>query len=356
MAISKSAAAEIGPLIADLCGSDDRARDAASARLAVIGARAVPHLVAACGRTRSPAALAAILKTLESAPDRRSVGLAVGLLHDAGAEPRIRGAAIALLAAHLDHPQGPRALDELSAFALDAEQPDSLRLQALDAVARLLPRVTAPLRALLAVDPSAALRAWAAADPAAAPAAVDPRLAVESAAAGEPADPALLRELVPAGAADAPLPTLHRLVEIARAREEAAPTPADRDEWRAVRGAVHLALARRGSRVAVYDLREALAGPAGALTAEFVDALRMAGDTACLEALAERLARAAAPGAAPEPLADRLLAAGRAIVEREKLTRRHASIKKVARLSAAVADALVAENGPPAPDLLSPRG
>jgi len=343
VAIRRSAAAEIGPLIDDLCGADERARDAAGARLAVIGARAVPHLIAACARIDSPAARAAMLKSLESTPDRRSVDLAVGLLHDGGADPRVRSAAVSLLGAHLEHAEGAKALDELSAFGLDTEQPDALRLQALDAAARVMPHVTAPLRKLLAIDPSPALRAWASTDPSEAPAVVDPRMAVEAAAAGEPSDPALLRELVPAGAADVPLPTLHRLIEIARAREASAPATADRLEWRAVRGAVHLALANRDSRVAVYDLREALAGTAEALPQEFVEALRMVGDAACLEPIAERLARDPADaGEAAGRLRESLLAAGRAIVAREKLTRRHAVIRKVARASAAVADALLA--------------
>jgi hypothetical protein len=334
VAISKSAAAEIGLLIDGLCSADAVARETASARLAVIGARAVPHLVSACGRVDSPEARATILKALESAPDRRSVDLAVDELHAGHGDPRVRAAAVMLLGAHLEHAEGPRALDELSAFALDAEQPDALRLQSLDVIARALPRVAGPLRKLLAVDASAAIRAWAAASASPSPAVVDPRMAIEAAAAGEPVDPSLLRELVPAGAADAPLPTLHRLIEIARTREAGAPAPADKIEWRAVRGAVHLALARRSSRVAVYDLREALAGDAESLPEDFVDAVRIVGDASCLEPIAERLARFPTP---PAPGRGDLAGAGRAIVEREKLTRRHAVIRKVARLSPAIA-------------------
>ncbi len=343
MTISKSAAAEIGQLIDDLCGADGRARETAAARLAVIGARAVPHLVAACGRAASPAARAAILKVLESAPDRRSVDLALDQLHAPDADAKVRAAAIMLLGAHLDHEEGARALDELSAFALDAEQPDVLRLQALDVIARALPHVLEPLRKLLAVDSSPAVLAWASATGPAAPAVIDPRLAIEAAAAGEPADPSLLRELVPEGAADVPLPTLHRLIEVARAREADAPAPADRLEWRALRGAVHLALARRASRVAVYDLREALAGATEALPAGFVEAAALVADGACLEPIAETLARLPASlDRAEERWRDDLLAAGRAIVGRERLTRRHAVIRKVTRISPAVADALLA--------------
>jgi hypothetical protein len=343
VAIRKSAAAEIEQLIGDLCAGDQVARETAAARLAVIGPRAVPHLVAAVGLTESPAARAAILKILEGSPDRRSVDLAVEQLHDQHADAKVRAAGIALLGAHLDQREGPRALDELSAFALDAEQPDALRLHALDVVGRVHPDVVAPLRKLLAVDLSPAVRAWASGTAGDARPAIDPRQAVESAAAGDPFDPALLRELVPAGSAEAPLPTLHRLVEVARAREESAPAPADRLEWVAVRGSVHLALARRSSRVAVYDLREALAGGPAALPAEFVEAAALVGDSSCLEPIAERLARTPSTvDRADQQWRDGLIRAGRAIVERERLTRRHAAMRRIARLSPEVAAALLA--------------
>jgi hypothetical protein len=342
VAIRKSAAAEIEQLIGDLCAADPVARETASARLAVIGARAVPHLVAAASRTDSPAASAAILKALESSPDRRSLDLAVDLLHGTRADARVRSAALALLGAHLVGAEGPRALDELSAFALDAEQPDALRLHALDAIGRALPGVLAPLRTLLSVDRSHGVKAWATSSAAAPNPIVEPRLAVESAASGEPCDPALLRELVPAGSADVPLPTLHRLIELARTREEAAPAAADRFEWRAVRGSVHLALARRSSRVAVYDLREAFAGDVESLPAGFVEAAALVADGTCLEPIAERLARFPATlNRADQQWRDELLTAGRAIVDRERLTRRHAVMRKVARLSPAVAEALL---------------
>jgi hypothetical protein len=343
VAIRRSAAAEIEHLIQDLCGADPVARETAGARLAVIGVRGVPHLIAAFGRTASAAARAAILKTLEASPDRRGVDLAAGQLLAAEADPKVRTAAMALLGAHLGDEQSPRALDALSAVALDPDRPDTLRLQAIDVLERALPDVLKPLRKRLAKDSSAAVRGWASRGAAAAGATIDPRAAIEAVAAGEAADPSLLRDLVPAGAAEAPLPTLHRVIEIARTREDSAHAAEDRLEWRAVRGSVHLALARRGSRVAVYDLRETLAGAADALPSGFVTAAELVGDRGCLESIAEALARCPATlDRRDQEWRDDLLRAGRAIVERERLTRRHAVVRKIAAASPAVAGALLA--------------
>jgi hypothetical protein len=234
-------------------------------------------------------------------------------------------------------------LDTLTAFILDAERPDSLRLHALDVIERALPDVLTPLRSRLTEDPSSAIRAWASASTSAGAPVIDPRLAIESAAAGEPADPRFLHELVPAGAADAPLPTLHRLVEVARDREAQAGAAAERAAWLAVRGGVHLALARRGSRVAVYDLREAISRAAEPLPGGFAEAAGLVGDSACLEAIAGQLGRQqAAADSRMREWQGRLADAGRAIVTREKLTRRHAVLKKITRISPAVASALLA--------------
>jgi hypothetical protein len=90
------------------------------------------------------------------------------------------------------------------------------------------------------------------------------------------------------------------------------------------RGCAHVALAKRSSLLGVYDLREALESASAPLPVEFLAALALTGDTSCLEAIA------AAHGRATdrwwrEHLAD----AFHAIVERERLTRRHAVLKKI---------------------------
>lgn len=343
MAIRRSAAAEIEVLLADLCSADQIARETAEARLIVIGVRAVPHLIVAFDRAASPAARTAILKVLEATPDRRSAELGAEQLEAEDADAAVRAAAVALLGSCLESAESTRVLDTLTAFILDDERPDALRLQALDVIERALPHVLQPLRARLAEDPSSAIRAWASASVSSGAPVVDPRLAIESAAAGEPADPRFLHELVPAGSADAPLPTLHRLIEVARDREAKASAAAQRGAWLAVRGSVHLALARRGSRVAVYDLREAIARASEPLPEGFTEAAGLVGDSACLESVAEQLVllRASADSRMREWQA-RLVRAGRAIVEREKITRRRAVMKKIVRQSPDVASTLLA--------------
>jgi len=344
VAIRRSAAAEIEVLLADLCGGDPVARGTAEARLAVIGVRAVPHLITAFDRASTPAARVAVLKVLEAMPDRRSAELGAEQLEADTADPSVRAAAVGLLGAYLESAESARVLDALTAFAIDAERADALRLLALDAIGRALPDVLGPIRARLAEDASSAVRAWASASASAGASAgtpvIDPRLAIETAAAGEAADPRLLLELLPAGSAAAPLPTLHRLIEVARNREAAAPAAAEREAWLAVRGAVHRALAGRASRVAVYDLREAIARAAEPLPDGFAEAAGMVGDATCLESIAGQLARPAADGRRRDWHA-RLLAAGRAIAARERLTRRHAIMKKIARSSPDIAAALV---------------
>ena len=343
MAIRRSAAAEIELLLADLCSDDAVARETAGARLTVIGVRAVPHLIVAFDRAAAAGVKVAILKVLEATPDRRSAELGAEQLESDAADPAVRDAAVALLGAYLESPESTRVLDTLTAFILDTERSDTHRLRALDAIERALPHVLKPLRERLAEDPSSAIRAWAAVSPASGTPVIDPRLAIEAAAAGEPADPRFLQELVPAGCADAPLPTLHRLVEMARDREAQASSAADRGAWCAVRGMVHRALARRASRVAVYDLRETLSRAAEPLPGGFAEAAGLVGDVGCLESIAEALARAPAALEGPwREWKDDLAKAGRAIVERERLTRRHAAMKRIVRLSPDVAATLLA--------------
>ncbi len=114
-------------------------RDRASARF--------PTCIVAFDRSPSAAARAAILKVLEATPDRRSAELGAEQLESDGADPAVRAAAVGLLGAYLESPESTRVLDTLTAFILDAERPDALRLHALDAIERALPDVLKPLRA-----------------------------------------------------------------------------------------------------------------------------------------------------------------------------------------------------------------
>jgi hypothetical protein len=140
---------------------------------------------------------------------------------------------------------------------------------------------------------------------------------------GLPEDADALRRMLVSGGTTAPLPTLHRLVERIRERE-AAEAPARRGEWARARGMAHLALAKRSSRLGLYDLREALDGATTALPVEFLAALSIVGDASCLEPIAAAHARAA-----DSWWRDHLGDTFQAIVAREGLTRRHAVIRKI---------------------------
>ena len=231
----------------------------------------------------------------------------------------------------------------MSALALDRERDEVARLQAADLLERALPAVVAPLRKQLARDTSAAIRQWAAAGAARAVPAADPRAALEDVAAGAAFDPVLLKALVPDGAAEMPLPTLHRVIEQVRLREARLPSEADRLEWMRVRGAVHFALAIRGSRVAAYDLRETIAGATPALPVDFIAAAGLVGEASCLDAIAGALATPpSAIDGRDQRWRDDLIRAGRAIVKREHLTKRHAAIRRIAKTWPAVAGVLLA--------------
>jgi hypothetical protein len=207
-------------------------------------------------------------------------------------------------------------------------------------------RILAPLRARLAKDRSTALRRRLAAPNTttlAAGPALDPAELLQVAANGDAVDPTLLKDAVEAGGGRAPLTVLHRLVEVARLRETEARADADRYEWRAARAAVHLALANRASRVAIYDVRDTIASETGILPTDFVAAAGLVGDSGCLEAIADALARV--PGRVDrleQEWRDRLFEAARAIIARERMSRRHAAARRLARKHGAVARMLFA--------------
>jgi len=138
---------------------------------------------------------------------------------------------------------------------------------------------------------------------------------------------ALTTGIVGRAGSEAPLSTLHRLVERVGSKETEG-RKARRREWLAVRGALHLALARRGSKVALYDLREAVEQATEPLPGDFLDALVLVGDATALEPLAAAYVHAdvMADGEAwRRGLAD----AFRAVAAREKVTGRHSVMKRV---------------------------
>jgi hypothetical protein len=328
--IRRSATAEIQQLIADLSDEGPDAgvrREAAIARLRVLGARAVGRLLPLLGPGHPGAIRVAALRALEGCTENRVVEPVLAALTDPVDEVRV--AALGVARALLDRAEGSAVLDRITGLALDAAQPPAVRQAAVAAFVELPERTVRPVLARLQGEANDAVREVLEQRR------VDPRLdaarAIEEAAAGVlPADPlSLATSLAECGAA-APLPTLHRLIGVVRSQEAAETRPAGRRDWLAVRGTLHLLLATRGSRVALYDLREAFERAAAPLPDDFVRAAATAGDASCLESVAAAFSRASTEPAHDGALwRGALAAAARAIVDRERLTRRHAAIRRL---------------------------
>lgn len=330
MPIKASSARQIETLITDL-GSDRTAtREAAVARLTLFGARAVDRLLLLLDSDASAITRAAALRTLEAIADPRALDRVLDAID--AADAAVACAAASAARVFLRGPRGNVAVDRLTTAAMDTARNEDVRIAALGALGDLEQSTLAPLLAALQRDPSDAMKAATRLS-----AAVDPAEVVTRAAdRGLPPDPQELGEAVARAGTAVALPLLLRVIERVREREASEPA-ARRAEWTRVRGRVHVALAARGSRIALYDLRESLESMSAAsapLPVEFLAALSTAGDVSCLEAVAAAYARAM-PSAAPtgpkgdEWWRDHLADAFKTIVKREGLTRRHAVVKKI---------------------------
>ncbi|HZR22545.1 MAG TPA: HEAT repeat domain-containing protein [Vicinamibacterales bacterium] len=277
-------------LITDLSSDRDTTREAAIARLAVIGARAVDRLidVAASG---SPVARTAALQALERIGDRRALPAALRLVGDA--DQNIALAAIGVARGFVKGKHGVDAVDRLTAVAVDRSKSTAVRAAAVDALKQLPVSTIDPLLAQLADDPAVTF-----------------------------AEPAAMQATLMASA-KAPLPTLLAFVEEIRQREQTAAKD-ERAEWLAARGAAHALLAKRGSTIALYDLRETFETAKAPLLPDYVTALTKIGDASCLEAIAVAFSKAK-DVVWKKTLAD----AFRSIAKRERITRRHAVVKKL---------------------------
>jgi len=315
-----SAAGTVARLIADLSSERPVVRETALARLTVIGARAVVHLATLAADADAPvASRVAALRALEAIGDVRAID-AAKLALDAG-DKGIGVAAAGILQRFLKGKRGADVTDALTAKALDRLAPDAVRLAALVALDDLGASALEPLWTALARDPSTSVRAHVA------DAQRGQRAEVTSEAAGSlQDDPEKLRRELALNRRSASLPELHALIERIRAREESE-SGAVRDAWTRARGAAHVALAQRRSRLAVYDLRESLERSRAPLPVEFMAALSLIGDASCLESIAAAYAHA--PGGGDAWWRDHLVDAFRAIVAREKLTARHAVMRKI---------------------------
>lgn len=329
MPIRPSSSADVRQLIEALGGTDEVKRESAVARLAVIGPRAAEHLLQ--HYPSSPAAArAGMLRAFEAIGDARALPIARAALSDASAETVI--AAIGVLRGFLTSPQAGHARDALDAIvatALDSARPAASRLAALDALRVLPPDVREAVRKNLSEDKDPDVRARAASSMPRGTGQSAPRddeaMWREAVAGRLPGSPAPLKHALAARRASAPLTDLQHLVDRLRGREQRETVAEQREEWRALRGAVHQALAARNSRLALYDLRDSLLEP-GRLPVAFLAALEEIGDATCLETLAAAYDTSSRSGDAW--WREHVATAFRAIVQREGLTRRHTAVKR----------------------------
>jgi hypothetical protein len=344
--IQRSSSAQTATLIADLIGSDPVRREAAIARLAIAGERAVDRLLAALADAAGHGTAetsAVILRTLELIGSTRAVPAALARLGDANDSVAV--AAAGALRPHLraeDDDIATRVLEALTALALATDRSDPPRLAALDVLGEMDTETLQPIRDRLRRDPSARVRRMAGwADDEKAP--VNAAAQLEAAARGElPEEADALRSLLTQAGATVALSVLHELILTLRTKEravaeaEANGAPDAVMPWTTARGAAHQVLAERPSRLAVFDLRDTFERASARLPLGFVAAITTVGDASCLPALA-----AAWQQVEDGWMRDHIAAAFQAIMLREGLTRRHAAVRKALERGAGGAKALL---------------
>jgi HEAT repeat protein len=282
----------IQALISQLSSDSAVTRESAMARLTIVGARAVDRLVEFATSDAPAVARAAALTTLERIGDRRALKAALRLVADPDVDVAL--AAVAAAGSFVQKPEGVAAIDRLTALAVDESRPASIRAAAVDALRVLGGATIKPLVERLSDDPALKF-----------------------------AEPAAMRTRI-AAAAKAPLPTVLSLLEECRERERTAGR-GERAAWLEVRAEAHALLGRRGSTIAVYDLRETIErSKAQPLPGGFLAAARAVGDASLLEPIAVACA-AAKDVYWKKALAD----AFAAIVKRHRITKRHAVMRRL---------------------------
>jgi HEAT repeat protein len=324
--IRASSSREIAALIADLSADNPVQRDAAVARLSVIGVRAVERLVALVDSTAPPKARTAALGALEAIGDLRAVDAALHVLDDQDAG--VASAAATTARAFLRGPRGAVVIDRLTGAAVDTRRDARVRLAAIQALGGLEGSSLKPLWTSLAADPHPEIRRLVKRVRSPRESAVrDPIDEINDAADRElPEDPDTLRDALTRARDTVPLTAVHRLIERLREREAGERAASRREEWMRVRAAAHVTLASRASRLAVYDLRETLRSADGPLPVEFLAALSQIGDATCLHDIAAAYGRSSTDN---QWWRERLSDTFRTIVAREGITRRHRALRKI---------------------------
>lgn len=326
--MTRTPAGQSATLIRQLLSGRAVDRDAAAARLAILGRSAVRGLVQALHSADFDAQVR-ILGLLEQIGDPAGLRAAKGLV--AHSRPDVAQAAVGAVAAHLGARRvalATEALDVLTTVALDRARPASVRAAAAEVLLRMDDEIAAPLEQQLAEDSSPELRQLAerqrSAERQDSPRAAGVAALSRAAAGTLPDDPDTLRRLVAEAGASMPVTTLHEILVAVRETEARQSDRQARVPWAAVRGAIHQVLAAKGSRLGIYDVRETLLERGVDVPVGFLAALAEVGDSSCLDALA------AAWSATPDSwFRQQLQQAFRAIVNRERITRRHAAARRL---------------------------
>lgn len=264
------------------------------ARLRVLGARALPRLTSYIDSATSTARALAI-SALEGTPDPRAAEIALACLDATDVETVV--ACLGVLRGWVTQETGTRLLEAVTAIAVDRGRDARIRVAAIDALSDLPEHLVRPIR----------------------------EQAPPPESAGPPLDdPLAARDWVAAHGHAATLSSLHDVVKAFREREAAAPSSRGRDEWQRARGAAHKTLAGRGSRVALYDLKETFSATRVPLPPEYLEAMAALGDASCLDGLAR--AWSATRGA---EWRGHLVEAAQQILRRSKLSGRSAVVKSI---------------------------
>lgn len=324
MPITRSHAPEIERLMSTLVSGPAVEREAATARLRVLGARAVDHLLAAL-TTLSPSQQVGIVTVLEDIADTRIVPAVLPLVADA--ETSL--AAIAVVRAHWRDIAAPRRAAvraALEAAAIDTTLPLDARGLAVAVLSEMSSsggrRETPP------TAPS---------EPSHQPAPAGDELAsvLANAVAGWlPASPDLLRSALARHGTTCSAAELQDVVAAVAAEERRAAAQLAL-EWSGVRAAAHQLLATQHSRLGVADLRETVERWHDRLPVGFIVALAEIGDAESLESLAIAHERAES-----EWVREQIVSACRQVVRRHHLTRRHAAFKRAVNRAAHLASRL----------------
>jgi hypothetical protein len=322
MSIRLSLSADIARLAAELVSGDAQRREMALARLAVIGSRATTALVTiANDGSQADETRVAAFEALEAIGDGRAVTAAVSAVTGSNESVAVAAAGVLGRLAREKDARATRAFDQLASLALSSSAATVVRLAALTALEGQPEKLLNPIHAALAKDPASKVVARVTRRQAGVLESLEALVTKDL-----PADPDVVAAVARDDGERAPLMALKRALDAVRTRESKAADAASRSQWMVVRGVLHQHLAARGSRLALYDLRETLESASGPLPVGFLSAAAVIGDVSCLIPLARNWVES---DGEDRWWRDHVAEAFAAIVTREGVTRRHPTLKLV---------------------------